>query len=121
MFVQRRSALAVSEKMLGGSNEGEGQAKAKEVCPFLGVARRSRPLPLGGRGGGGGVGCTWGGGVSYTWGGEGSATPDSPWYIYIYIYIYILFIAHSLRHTASELIMSVGLFQLGVIICVNLG
>lgn len=50
MFVQRRSALAVSEKMPGGSNEGEGQTKAKEVCPFLGVARHSRPLPLGGRG-----------------------------------------------------------------------
>ena len=70
MFVQRRSALAVSEKMLGGSNEGEGQAKAKEVCPFLGVARCSQPLPLGGEGEGG-VGCTGGGGVSYTWGGGG--------------------------------------------------
>ena len=72
MFVQRRSALAVSEKMLGGSNEGEGQAKAKEVCPFLGVARRSRHLPLGGRGrgrlhlGGEGSATPRGGGVGYT-------------------------------------------------------
>lgn len=114
MFVQRRSALAVSEKMPGGSNEGEGQTKAKEVCPFLGVARHSRPLPLGGRGRGR---LHLGGRGQLHLGGEGSATPDSPWYIYIHT----LCIAHSLRHTANELIMSVGLFLLGAIICGNLG